>query len=115
MSGTPEHAAWEAMRTRCRAAPLYLEHGIKVCAEWQHNFPAFLAHVGLRPGPHYSLDRIDNDGNYEPGNVQWATRTEQNNNRRPRRWGKRPGTGPATNWINRQRNSRGQFAPKETA
>jgi hypothetical protein len=53
-----------------------------MAAEWLDDFPAFRAHVGPRPGPGYSLDRIDPDGNYEPGNVRWATRLEQRHNRR---------------------------------
>jgi hypothetical protein len=56
--------------------------GIRVCDEWRGNFEAFLRDVGDRPGPEFQLDRINNDGNYEPGNVRWATRTEQSRNRR---------------------------------
>lgn len=50
--------------------------------EWKDDFLAFMAHIGPRPGPEYSVDRIDNNGNYEPGNVRWATGSEQVRNRR---------------------------------
>jgi len=60
----------------------YGARGISVCREWRDSFEAFLSHIGLRPADKHSLDRIDNDGNYEPGNVRWATVTEQNRNNR---------------------------------
>lgn len=53
-----------------------------MCEEWRNSYPAFLAHVGRRPSPKHSIDRIRVNGNYEPGNVKWATDTEQSRNRR---------------------------------
>lgn len=64
----------------------YGGRGIKVCARWLASFADFLADVGERPSPKLTLDRFpNNDGNYEPGNVRWATWSEQMRNRRPRR------------------------------
>jgi hypothetical protein len=60
----------------------YGGRGIRVCDAWLSSFEAFYAHVGPKLSPKLSLDRIDNDGNYEPGNVRWATRSEQRMNRR---------------------------------
>lgn len=84
----PEYAAWYAAIWRCtnpvaKNYPNYGGRGITICQRWRESFDAFLADVGPRPGPQYSLDRIDNDGNYEPGNVRWATRVQQRNNCRP--------------------------------
>jgi len=57
--------------------------GITVCPEWRESFQAFLDHIGLKPDPSYVLDRINNDGHYEPGNVRWTTRSVSSSNRRP--------------------------------
>src|SRR5262245_21492050 len=83
---TPEYRAWANMKTRCYAPSYrgyhnYGGRGIQVADEWR-NFEAFYAHVGPRPSAQHSIDRIDNGGNYEPGNVRWATRNEQQGNKR---------------------------------
>lgn len=86
----PEHGIWKSMRSRCSNLndPAYRHYGargILVCDEWQ-TFQAFLRDMGPRPSSKHSLDRINNDGNYEPSNCRWATRRQQNRNTRANKW-----------------------------
>lgn len=105
---TVEYTAWLNMKVRCLNPKcdkfkFYGGRGITICRRWIESFETFFADVGPRPGPEYSLDRYpDNDGNYQPGNVRWATKDEQSVNRRKRT------DFPA-------RNNRGQFGAHNPA
>jgi hypothetical protein len=89
-AGTRLYKAWTNMRDRCTAgfkqAKDYHERGIRVCDEWQdfETFQKWALHSGY--GDMLTLDRIDNDKNYEPGNCRWVTRQEQQGNRRVNNW-----------------------------
>jgi hypothetical protein len=84
---TKEYRAWSAMKNRCfnTQGPGYEDYGgrgISVYPLWVNSFAAFYAHIGPAPSPRHSIDRIDVNGNYEPGNVRWATPKQQAYNRR---------------------------------
>ncbi len=87
---TVEYNTWLAMTKRCgntknRAYHNYGGRGIRVCKRWR-KFENFLADMGPRPSPDHSIDRYpNNDGNYEPSNCRWATKTQQDRNRRTNR------------------------------
>lgn len=82
-----EYGIWKAIKDRCLnpnhvAYARYGGRGITICEQWRTSFLTFLADVGERPSEAYSLDRYpDKSGNYEPGNVRWATVHQQNRNR----------------------------------
>lgn len=85
------HKLWRQIKSRCsrktgRIYECYAKRGISVHKDWMTNFLSFeewiLKNLGPKPTPQHSLDRIDNDKGYEPGNVRWATSKEQMNNRR---------------------------------
>jgi hypothetical protein len=84
LSKTPVYSVWSQMIQRCHnptnsSYPRYGARGISVCDEWRVSFSAFSEYVGFRP-PGMTIDRINSAGNYEPGNVRWATYKEQARN-----------------------------------
>ena len=84
---TPTWKSWRAMHDRCllrkhHAWKNYGGRGIRICDRWLNSFEVFLKDMGERPGREFSIDRINPDGNYEPGNCRWADRLTQRRNRR---------------------------------
>jgi len=86
MRRSPEYKARRSMLSRCyhpsrKTYHRYGGRGITVCKRWRESFENFFEDVGLRPSKKYTLGRIDNDKGYFPGNVEWQTWKQQNNNR----------------------------------
>ena len=84
-SRTTEYRTWRQMKVRClnhknKYYNSYGGRGISICDEWVDSFTSFFSCVGKKPSAQHSIDRINNDGNYEPGNVKWSTRMEQQHN-----------------------------------
>jgi len=89
-SFSPEYNSWAGLKDRCNNKSSkdyhrYGSRGISVCDRWLNSFENFLADMGKKPTPEYSIDRIDNAGNYTPENCRWADATVQCNNRRNNR------------------------------
>lgn len=85
-TNSAEYIAWKAMKWRVKSqqpnvAPYYFNKGITIFPKWKVSFPAFLEHIGPMPHQGSTVDRIDGNGNYEPGNVRWADRFQQAQNK----------------------------------
>jgi len=112
-----EYSSWLNMRTRCNNPNYYQWHlyggrGITCCARWAR-FKNFLEDLGPVPGDGFTLERRDSDGNYEPDNCYWATRTAQALSRRGTKWGTAEGlTLCAQQWADRLGISRNAFYTK---
>lgn len=83
---SPEYSVWASARQRCRNSLAYVRDGITFHPAWDKSFVLFLEEVGKKPGPGYTLERINNKLGYVPGNVRWATVAEQARNKRSNRF-----------------------------
>jgi hypothetical protein len=87
MTGTSEHRTWVSMRGRClnsndKAYHYYGGRGIKICDRWLNSFSSFLEDMGMKPTKFHTIERVDVNGNYEPSNCIWITKSEQGKNKR---------------------------------
>jgi hypothetical protein len=88
LSNTAEYAVWANMKDRCynknnKSYRRYGGRGIRVCKRWRNSFQAFLEDMGMKPAPQFSIERLRNNGNYEPDNCEWGTRSQQQQNKAP--------------------------------
>jgi hypothetical protein len=86
LKGTTEYCSWQLMKDRCynennKTFKYYGGKGIKVCDEWLNSPKQFVSDMGLKPNREYTIDRINCNGNYEPSNCKWASKSEQSRNR----------------------------------
>lgn len=87
LSKSSEYGVWRTMVSRCHNPNStryndYGGRGISVCARWKDSFDNFITDMGRRPSRNHSIERVDNNGNYEPANCIWATKLEQGSNKR---------------------------------
>jgi len=87
MTDTRTYHSWQGMRQRCYCPksisyPNYGARGIRVCDRWNDSFAHFLEDMGVCPSPRHEIDRVDNEGNYKPGNCRWADRIQNARNKR---------------------------------
>ena len=85
-----EYNIWSGIKSRClNPSALYFHRyggrGISICSRWRESFSSFLEDMGRAPSDQHSIDRINNDGNYDPSNCRWATRKQQGRNTRKNR------------------------------
>lgn len=85
-TNTGEHSVWRAIKARCynpknKCYHIYGARGIAMCKRWRESFEAFLSDMGKRPSNKHQIDRIDNDGMYEPSNCRWVLNVENSRNR----------------------------------
>lgn len=90
LSKSPEHGIWRGIKKRCYAPKTkhfdrYGGRGIEMCERWRNSFSAFYNDMGPRPTPEHSIERVNNNGDYEPENCKWATGVEQGSNKRNNR------------------------------